>query len=121
MVSINSLSVTKTKKIGYYVIKILFTLDSFHSIDPDVAAFSPVQERLWLGRGVLTGIMGKKSETFAGEYLTEGQKTPVKLRSATTLRAISAFEARVDTKNNPVWYSFGRVVLALRYLLAKKE
>lgn len=86
-----------------------------------VHAFSPVQERLWLGRGVLTGIMGKKSETFAGEYLTEGQKTPVKLRSATTLRAISAFEARVDTKNNPVWYSFGRVVLALRYLLAKKE
>lgn len=96
---------------------------SFDSITRDsyVAAFSPAQERLWLGKGVLTGIMGKKGETFAGEYLTEGQKTPVKLRSATTLRAISAFEARVDTKNNPVWYSFGRVVMALRYLLAKKE
>ncbi|XP_063603948.1 uncharacterized protein LOC134779690 [Penaeus indicus] len=86
-----------------------------------VHAFSPAQERLWLGKGVLAGIMGKKGDTFAGEYLTEGQKTPVKLRSATTLRAISAFEARVDTKNNPVWYSFGRVVLALRYLLDKKE
>ncbi|XP_042886491.1 uncharacterized protein LOC122262546 [Penaeus japonicus] len=86
-----------------------------------VHAYSSARDRLWLGKGVLTGIIGKKEEAFAGEYLTEGQKTPIKLRSATTLRAISSFEARVDTKNNPVWYSFGTVVLALRYLLASKE
>lgn len=89
--------------------------------DSRAAAYSSARDRLWLGKGVLTGIIGKKEEAFAGEYLTEGQKTPIKLRSATTLRAISSFEARVDTKNNPVWYSFGTVVLALRYLLASKE
>ncbi|XP_042218625.1 uncharacterized protein LOC121863823 isoform X2 [Homarus americanus] len=75
----------------------------------------------WPGKGLLSSVLGSENIHYHGEYTTKGNVTPVKLRSANTLRAIASYESRVDTKNNPVWYSFGMVVLALKYLVDRKE
>lgn len=52
---------------------------------------------------------------YVGEYLTEASSTPVRLLSSSTLHAIAAFENRADTSNNPVRYTFGLVVVAVRF------
>lgn len=52
---------------------------------------------------------------YVGEYLTEASSTPVKLLSSSTLHAIAAFENRANTRNNPIRYTFGLVVVAIRF------
>ncbi|KAG0712851.1 hypothetical protein GWK47_017520 [Chionoecetes opilio] len=53
--------------------------------------------------------------SYAGQYTLVGSSKPIKLRSPNTLRAISSYQGSAGTRNSPMWYSFGKLELAVRY------
>ncbi|XP_066938112.1 uncharacterized protein [Macrobrachium rosenbergii] len=85
-----------------------------------VTEFSPREKSQRRGGAFGSIFTSDGGVQYAGEYMTEGNTTPVKIRSPYTLKAISSYGSRVDTKTNPVWYSFGSLVVALRYRVNDK-
>ncbi|XP_071545504.1 LOW QUALITY PROTEIN: uncharacterized protein [Panulirus ornatus] len=76
----------------------------------------------WADRRLFSTMLGRDGDhQFAGQYNLGGSSTPISQRGAATVRAMADYENRIDTKNNPAWYSFGLVVVALRYLPERQE
>ncbi|KAK7068763.1 hypothetical protein SK128_020378 [Halocaridina rubra] len=86
-----------------------------------VKEYPKTQNAQWLRTGLPSIFSEGDNVKNVGEYYTEGNKIPVKLRSENTLKAIAIYGTRIDTKTNPVWYSFGSLVVALRYLIDSKR
>ncbi|XP_064104202.1 uncharacterized protein LOC135214020 isoform X2 [Macrobrachium nipponense] len=93
---------------------------SSHFSISKVTEFSPREKSQRRGGAFGSLFSSDGGVQYAGEYATEGSNAPVKIRSPYTLKAISSYGERVDTKSNPVWYSFGSLVVALRYRADKK-
>lgn len=70
----------------------------------------------WSGASYLRSLWGlEEPVNYAGQYTLQGSSKPVKLRSPNTLKAISSYHGHADTRDIPVWYSFGKLELAVRY------
>lgn len=78
----------------------------------------PQSGKSGLARGgdMLRSLFGMEDPvSYAGQYALHGSSKPVKIRSYTTLHAISSYHGRAETSSTPSRYSFGKLELALRY------